>query len=93
MTSVRTSYASGAGSNLIFSLFRANPVTGDYNALIPNHTVFDDSYTRTYVNDAVPANLVLVNNALFTYTYSVCVGSGTEFYGARIAYTYTSAGD
>ena len=48
---------------------------------------------RTYVNDVVPANLALVNNALFMYSYRVCAGFDTVFYGARIAYTYTNAGD
>jgi len=91
MTSVRTSYASGEGNDLSFNLTRINPVTGGFNDLVL-HVVSDESGARTYVNHAVPANLALVNNALFMYAYRVCVENGI-FYGARITYQYTSAGD
>ena len=92
MTSVRTSYRSGASSNPSLILRRVNPVTGAEAVLIARDVV-DDSATRTYVNDVVLADLRLVSNALYTYTYRVCVGNTDFFYGARIAYTYTSAGD
>ena len=90
---MRTSYRSGATNNPLRSLIRANPVTGAYDYLIGFHSIVDDSYALTFENDVVPANLGLVNNALFTYAYEVCVGSGDYFYGARITYQYTSAGD
>ena len=48
---------------------------------------------RTSVNDVVPANIGLINNALFTYTYEVCLGATTTFYGARLTYQYSTAGD
>ncbi len=92
MTSVRTSYSSGAASNLSVYLSRENPVTGSGADMIAR-TVVDDSGTRTFVNDVISADLRLVSNALYTYTYRVCVGSNDFFYGARIAYTYTNAGD
>ena len=92
MTSVRTSYQSFAAGDPSLSLARANPVTGGYDDLISRYIV-DDSSTRTYVNDVVPANLGLVNNALFTYTYTVCLQGADLFYGARIAYQYSNAGD
>ena len=92
MTSVRTSYSSGAASNPSLNLIRANPVTATFATLI-QHFVVDDSGSVTFVNDTVPADLRLVSNALYTYTYRVCVGSNTVFYGARIVYQYTSAGD
>ena len=92
MTSVRTSYLSAAADNPSLSLLRFNPVTGGYDNLI-YRLIADDSNTRTYVNDVVPANLGLVNNALFTYTYTVCLQGADLFYGARIAYQYSNAGD
>ena len=92
MTSVRTSYLSHATGDPSLNLQRSNPVTGASDYLI-FRSIADDAGTRTYVNDVVPANLGLVNNALFTYTYRVCVGIGDLFYGARIAYQYSSAGD
>ena len=93
MISVRTSYYSGAASDLSLSFRRFNPVSGAAAALIEYDIIVDHSNTRTFVNHAVPANLGLVSNALYTYTYRVCVGSGSLFYGARITYTYTNAGD
>ena len=92
VTSVRTSYRSGTDSDLLIYLVRVNPVTEDFGYLIAR-AVSDDSSAHTYVNDLVAADKRLVNNGLFTYTYEVCFGSGTTFYGARIAYQYTSAGD
>ncbi len=93
MTSVRTSYRSEAASNPGLNLMRTNPVTGS-TAFLISRTILDDSDTLQYVNDAVPANLRLVTNSLYIYTYQVCVGgSGDAFYGARIAYQYYTAGD
>ena len=93
VTTVRTSFSSGAGDNNIFiTLTRVNPLTPGRDYLV-SHYVANDAGSRTYVNDVVPATLRLVNNALYTYTYEVCVGSSTYFYGARITYQYTSAGD
>jgi len=92
ITTVRTSYISGTGYDLNFNLRRVNPVTGAENFLVAR-TVSDDSGVRTYALDAVPSNLGLVNNALHTHAYYVCVGGGTRFYGTRITYQYTSAGD
>ena len=92
MTSVRTSYQSGATANDHLSLIRSNPVAGAHDYLI-HRVIIDDSSTRTFVNDVIPANLGLVNNALFTYTYELCLGAGDLFFGARIAYQYSSAGD
>ncbi len=92
MTSVRTSYSSGAANNPSMRLQRTNPVTLATTTLF-QHFVVDDSATPTYVNNVVPANLALVTNSLYTYTYGVCVGSFDAFYGARIAYQYYTAGD
>ena len=93
ITSVRTSYISGGSADLYHGLIRVNPVTGAEIAVIPLHFVTDDTLQRTFVNDLVPANLGFVNNGLFTYTYQVCVEGATAFYGSRITYQYTTAGD
>lgn len=92
MISVRTSYFSGAASNPSIYLSRDNPVTA-LGAVLVDRSIVDDSGTRAYVNDVVQADRRLVNNALYTYTYRVCVGSADVFYGARITYQYYSAGD
>ena len=92
VTSVRSSYSSGNITNFMYWFTRDNPVTGDSRILV-NGNVPDDLGQRRFVNDAVPTDRRLVNNALYAYTYRVCIGYTTNFYGARIAYQYTSAGD
>jgi hypothetical protein len=34
-----------------------------------------------------------VNNNQHFYTFAICMGTSDVFYGARISYTYTNAGD
>ena len=82
ISSVRTSYQSGGESNIGFYLSRENPVTGSYTGLVDRY-VSDDAGLRTYVNDVVPADRRVVNNALYSYTYTVCLGLYTTFYGAH----------
>jgi hypothetical protein len=49
--------------------------------------------TQTGVNVANTPT-AMVNNALYLYGASICVGNGnTSFHGARIRYTFTNAGD
>ncbi len=93
MTSVRTSYRSDAATNPGLLLERFNPVTGAHDYLIAPRSILDDSDTLQYVNDVIPANLRLVTNSHYLYSYRPCVGSGDVFYGARIAYQYYTAGD
>ena len=92
ITSVRSSYLSGTGHNPYFEFRRANPVTVTDDYLF-QRSISDDSGTVTYVNDVVPPTLALVNNALYTYTYHLCVGTADAFLAARIAYQYRTAGD
>ena len=92
MTSVRTSYLGWEDPAIYVNVRRSNPTTGTANDLVDG-MASGPVNTRTLVNHAVPANLALVNNALFTYSYTICLTNNSDFYGARITYQYTSAGD
>ena len=90
--STATWYKSNASSDLEVAVWRHKHQTGSQEALFGG-TVVDNSNTRKAVNHTVPAALRTVNNAIFDYSYWICLGPGTEFQGARIYYTYMSAGD
>lgn len=76
------------------SLFRNTPANGG-SATIANKNFDDDSDTRRGFSVSVPASnpARLVNNSNQTFGFETCVTTGTLFYGARITYTYRSAGD
>jgi len=93
MTRLAVWYTSGAASDPVVNLVRETLANGVTNVItIPN--TFDDSGTRTLSNTAIPNNaLAKVNNGQYAYGFSICPGSDTTFHGARITYTYNSAGD
>jgi hypothetical protein len=57
----------------------------------------DTTKTRRAMNMRIPASSVAtVDNARYSYHVGVCFGTSganSRFYGGRIAYTYTNAGD
>jgi hypothetical protein len=82
-----------AGSDLSVAFTRQTFATGAVNAVI-SRTIKDDSGKNKSITLPVPAASRTVNNSLFDYGFSVCVGgAGTTFSGALIRYTYTSAGN
>jgi hypothetical protein len=92
MTRLSIWYTSGAASDPVVNLLREALVDGTTNVIIPN--TFDDSGTRTQSNTAIPNNsFAKVNNAQYAYGFVICLGSDTTFHGARITYTYNTAGD
>ena len=92
LVSVTNWYRSNATSDLRIYLLRHNLTTNAYNILL-NVSVADNANTRKVVTYTVPAALRSINNLYFAYGYAVCVYPGTTFSGARINYTYRSAGD
>jgi hypothetical protein len=76
------------------ALWRANPATGDHT-LISELESSDTSQTRVILNRTIsPGAVATINNQHFNYGVSVCVqNSISKFYGSRISYTYTDAGD
>jgi hypothetical protein len=88
--SVTFYYKSGAGSNLTGQLWRmqlSTAVAPFIAAVGPSN----DAGTPTSVTATVAAANQLVTRGR-AYGVGVCPGSDGNFYGARIKYTYTSAG-
>jgi hypothetical protein len=54
-----------------------------------------DDLSGSRASDTVPitASRATIANGGFNYGFQVCLDSGGTFFGARITYTYTSAGD
>jgi hypothetical protein len=53
----------------------------------------DTSGTRKALNVTISSAMNVVDNSRYTYGLGGCINSTMNFYGARIAYTYVSAGD
>jgi len=86
-------YTSGAGSNPLVRLFRHTLADGTFSTVFAE-VILDDSGTRKQRNLAITDDsLAKVNNAHYTYGFGICLGSNTALHGARITYTYNTAGD
>lgn len=92
VNSVTTWYKSNVASNPGVFLYRHNVPNDGINLLV-SASIDDDSNTRKPITHTVPANLRIVNNLYFEYSYYICLDDGTLFYGARINYTFKTAGD
>jgi hypothetical protein len=90
--SIRFWYQSNASSDFYGELNRVDFATHTYRAL-GSVTPVDDSNTLTSASSSVPPKKAKVNNQAYMYAVGVCPSDGTDFDGARITYTYTSAGD
>lgn len=90
--SIRFFYTSDATGDFFGRLVRVNPATGGTKYLATVSPA-DDTGVRTSVNATVPANQQLVKNGNFQFGVGACPFDGTVFHGARITYTYRSAGD
>ncbi len=85
-------YQSNASSNISALMTRLALSTG-----IPDNFLFqiisDDSDVRRRSVFPVPAASQFVDNSAYAYALAVCIAAGTTFNGARIRYTYKTAGD
>ncbi len=63
----------------------------------PDRIVFQNLHgngTRRQFNIAIPNDTIaLVSNTGYTYGFGVCMDNTAIFHSARVAYTYTHAGD
>jgi len=82
-----------ANSNPRPYLRRVGVVDGSQTALVNEAFIVDDTDTRKMAVLPIIGGSSLVSNAGFAYGFGICPGAGGGFLGARIAYTYTSAGD
>jgi hypothetical protein len=91
MKEVTYYYQSDATSDLFAEIVRMNPAANS-STTFANASPADDSDVATSITVAVPSNRQAVNNTKYSYGLGVCPFDGTVFMGARIKYTYTSAG-
>jgi hypothetical protein len=94
MTGLTTSWSSvvGAGGAPSYILVRSTLNNG-MKTLVAKGDVPDDTSSRKLFKANVLAGTELVNNHQHFYTLEICMGTNDVFYGGRIAYTYTHAGD
>ena len=92
IVSIHSWYRSDSASDFGVFAYRHSLASNVATQLTPGYVV-DDTDTRKYVTHTIPAALRTVDNFAYDYSYWVCLGTGSTFHGARINYTYRSAGD
>lgn len=92
ITRIRTTYSSGASSDLSVYLVRTELDTNTPGYLV-GQIVPDNTGARVTVSHTPPSTLNVVDNSRFAYGFGVCLGETTLFEGARIVYQFTKAGD
>jgi len=78
------------GAPLVISIYRTNRATGGTSFAIVTPTPDGSRQAHTL---QIPSTWAKVNNATFDYMFEVCHGPSGIFHGARVKYTYKSAGD
>jgi hypothetical protein len=96
MTAFAAWYSSDVNGNINVWLGRNKLSDGTFD-YIAQLASTNTTKTRRPMNTTIPGSLVAsVDNALYSYHVGVCFGTSganSRFYGGRIAYTYTNAGD
>jgi hypothetical protein len=77
-------------SNPHLYLRRVNLADGSSTALVSELFIVDDTDTRKSATLSIVGGSSVVNNTNFAYGFGICPGEGSGFFGARIAYTYTT---
>ena len=93
ITQLAVWYSSPAVTNPTVFLRRVTLADGTSASLITSGSISDDTDTRKLAVLPIAAGSGPVSNTGFAYAFGICPGQGGTFHGARIAYTYTSAGD
>jgi len=87
-------YQSGIRDRPTFFVERTSPVTGNFDQIVVAAGNDNSNTRKTLFGDPPSAISSVVNNGSFNYALLVCLATTDNiFYGARIAYTYRSAGD
>jgi hypothetical protein len=80
-------------SSFDIALWRANPATGAHT-LISELTPGSNQNRVMFSSTIAPGATATINNLHFSYGVSVCAETTiSSYYGGRITYTYTDAGD
>ena len=94
ITALRVWYSSDNANSLSFVLVRNQLTTGAGEALVQEFST-DSSSNRVAESFTVSGASATVNNNAYMYGFRVCFNAATGelFNGARLTYTYTTAGD
>jgi hypothetical protein len=93
LVELRIFFQSGGSSDPNFTLVKHAPSTAT-NTNIVGTQLLDNSNTRKVAVFNLAANPNrIINNAVAGYGFGFCMGSSDIFFGARIAYSFSSAGD
>jgi len=95
ISALRVWFESDASSDPIFYFIRHNLATGQEDAFVTSAVVHDDSAERVAHNFVIPnTSAAKVSSGQYAYGFAFCGQQNRDrFYGARVAYTYTTAGD
>jgi hypothetical protein len=94
MTDVRVWYVAVAGGDTAAGLLREDTTVGNAVAVINTSLAATGAGVRGTANLPVPAAFQSVQNVRYSYIFRFCLFQPTtRFDGARVTYTYTSAGD
>ena len=91
ITTLQTYYNSLTGANRV--MLERNNLSTDAIDLLVDHTIANFEGLRRSVIDTVPIAQRTVWNNVYSYAFAVCLGADDMFEGARLTYTYTTAGD
>jgi hypothetical protein len=96
MTAFASWYKSDIAKNITVLLFRSKPADGTSD-IVAKLVSTDASGARKPINLVIPQSAIAtVDNLNYVYSAFVCFHIGNannQYYGARISYTYTTAGD
>jgi hypothetical protein len=92
MTALDIWYSSGTGGNpqMVILRYKVADGTSDF---VADRFFKDDSATRKGGTAPINVAFAVADNAHYTYGFGTCLTANDSFYGARITYTYTNAGD
>ena len=94
ITNVMIWYKSSNAASSPQTILYRHRLSTDLDEQVAAVTFTDQSNMRKATNLAPNAGLEVIDNARYMYALMFCVnGSTASFYGARIDYTYTTAGD
>jgi hypothetical protein len=79
--------------NFTIALHRQNLKSGSVDEIATIAAANTGGVRKAFSNAITNVSLQTVNNAAYNYVINQCVSATETFYGARIAYSYTTAGD
>jgi hypothetical protein len=93
LVELRVFYKSSDQWNPTVYIMRHTPSTGVFTEILVEVISNNENVRKAIAYDLTTNGDRTINNATFGYGFGVCIGSLDVFYGARLAYSYTSAGD